>query len=470
MRILFLTPQLPYPPHQGTTLRNYNLIANLSLRHEIHLLSFVRSHDEITRATPLHQHCRSIEGVIAPRRPPWKRFLSLLLSPLPDMALRLPSAEFQAKLSATLQRVPFDVVQIEGIEMAYPWMLEVGNWKLEVRSWKLDDGTRHPASNLQRPSSNIQYPISIFDDHNAEYVLQQRAFEADIRQPRRWVAALYSLIQWKKLSRYEATICRLADRVVAVSEADKAALQRLVSGLEVTVVPNGVDVEYYASADIRPAPLPSRSLIFTGKMDFRPNVDAILWFYREVLPLIRKKVPDTHFYIVGQSPHRRILRLADDPAVTITGYVDDVRPYIAAASIYVVPLRIGGGTRFKVLEAMAMGKAIVSTSLGCEGFEGLVPGRELCIADAPTEFAQWVIELLDDAPRRERLGQAGRRFVEERYDWRHIVPKVEELYETAQERALGNSGELRGTRGNLGELGGTWGNLGELRGTSCEWQ
>ena len=415
MRILFLTPQLPYPPHQGTTIRNYNLIANLAPRHEIHLLSFVRSQDEIARATPLHQHCCSIEAVLAPRRSPLKRFLSLFLSPLPDMALRLPSAEFRARLAATLRRVPFDVVQIEGIEMAYPWMLEVRNWKLDYEAGP--------------PTSILQLPSSIFDDHNAEYVLQQRAFETDVRQPRRWVAALYSLIQWKKLSRYEAMICRLADGVVAVSEADKAALQRLVPGLNVTVVPNAVDVKYYTSADTRPSPLPPRSLIFTGKMDFRPNVDAVLWFCHEVLPLVRREMPDVRFYIIGQSPHRRVLRLADDPAVTVTGYVDDVRSYIAGACVYVVPLRIGGGTRLKVLEAMAMGKPIVSTSLGCEGFEGLESGRELSVADTPEEFAQQVIGLFDDASRRERLGRAARRFVEEQYDWRLIVPKLEQVYE-----------------------------------------
>ena len=420
MRILFLTPQLPYPPHQGTTIRNYNLIVNLAPRHEIHLLSFVRSRDEIDRATPLHQYCRSIEAVLTPRRSPLKRLLSLFLSPVPDMALRLPSAQFQTKLAAALRRVPFDVVQIEGIEMARHWMLE-------VRNWKLDSGVGHPTSNLQ-------LPISIFDDHNAEYVLQRRAFETDIRQARRWIAALYSLIQWKKLSRYEAMVCRLADRVVAVSQADKAALQRLVPDLEVTVVPNAVDVEYYTSAGIQPLPLPPHSLVFTGKMDFRPNVDAVRWFCQEVLPLVRRQMPDVQFYIVGQSPHRRVLRLADDPAVTITGYVDDVRPYIAGACVYVIPLRIGGGTRLKVLEAMAMGKPIVSTSLGCEGFEGLVPGRELLVGDTPAEFAQRVIELLDDAPRRERLGRAARCFVEEQYDWRLIVPKLEQVYEAGRWR------------------------------------
>jgi len=217
--------------------------------------------------------------------------------------------------------------------------------------------------------------------------------------------------------------------VVAVSEADRAALQRLVPGLDVTIVPNAVDVATYTSNDIQPSRLPPRSLIFTGKMDFRPNVDAVLWFCQEVLPQIRRKLPDARFYIVGQSPHRRVLRLADDPAVTVTGYVDDVRSYIAGACVYVVPLRIGGGTRLKVLEAMAMGKPIVSTSLGCEGFEGLETGQELSLADTQDDFAQRVIELLGDASRREKLGQAARRFVEQRYDWRLIVPRLEQIYE-----------------------------------------
>ena len=408
MKILFLTPQLPYPPHQGTAIRNYNLIANLSPNYEVHLLSFVHSRDELERAIPLHGRCRSIETVLAPRRSPLKRLLSLFLSPLPDMALRLPSAEFKAKLRTLLKRERFDVVQVEGIEMG-PYLEQV-----------VGSG-----------------PLVVFDDHNAEYVLQKRAFETDARDVRRWIGALYSLVQWRKLSRYEAALCRLADRVVAVSEVDAEALRALVPGLRVDVVPNGVDTEFYKpqgagdkgqvedrALPLAPCPL---SLVFTGKMDFRPNVDAVIWFCEEVLPLVRREVPGVRFYIVGRSPHRRVLRLAKDPAVTVTGYVDDVRPYIAAASVYVVPLRVGGGTRLKVLEALACGKAIVSTSLGCEGL-GLTPGQELLVADTPEEFARRVVELLRNPERREELGRAARRFAEERYDWRLIVPKLERVY------------------------------------------
>ncbi len=416
-KILFLTPQLPYPPHQGTTIRNYNLIANLAARHEIHLLSFVYAHDELSKAVPLRRCCCSSQAVLAPQRSSLQRLLSVFFSPLPDMALRLPSEGFRAKLVDVLRREAFDVIQIEGIEMA-----QYGLWLMAYGLWRMGDG--HHAE----PTATNHRPVLVFDDHNAEYVLQQRAFETDVRCPGRWSGALYSLIQWRKLSRYEREICLRADRVVVVSQADKEALLHLVPNLKATVIPNGVDIDYYRPDNVHPLTLKSCSLIFTGKMDFRPNIDAVLWFCQEVLPLVQAEVPEVHFYIVGQRPHHRILPLTTNPAVTITGYVNDVRPYIAGAEVYVVPLRIGGGTRLKVMEAMAMSKAIVSTSLGCEGFK-VTDGQQLIVADTPHEFARRVIDLLGDARARERLGQTARRFVERRYDWRLIVPKFDQVYE-----------------------------------------
>lgn len=275
-------------------------------------------------------------------------------------------------------------------------------------------------------------PLLVFDDHNAEYLLQQRAFETDARQPKRWIGAAYSFVQWQRLRSYERRACRTADKTVAVSDADAEVLRKLIPGLEPIVVPNGVDMEHYtASVPSLPAGKgPGEAdLVFTAKMDFRPNVDAVLWFAQEVLPLIRRKSPETRFWAVGKSPHARLAPLAEDPAVVLTGWVDDVRPYIAASGVYVIPLRIGGGTRLKVLEAMAMGKAIVSTALGCEGFD-LVPDQDLVIADTPSEFAAAVLALLRAPERREIMGRAARRFAGSRYDWRSIVPQLERVYET----------------------------------------
>jgi sugar transferase (PEP-CTERM/EpsH1 system associated) len=403
-RILMLTPQFPYPPHQGTTIRNYNLIAGLAQRHEVHLLSF--GDPMQSRGTPLDRICRSVRVIDAPRRGIRQRLMGLAFSRLPDMAQRLPSSEFAAALAEVLDREDLDVVEIEGIELA-PYLFQAAKMR-----------------------GNNRRPLLVFDDHNAEYILQQRAFETDARIPRRWAAAAYSFVQWRRLRTYERRACLAADRVVAVSETDTQAICRLIPDLQASVVPNGVDMAYYTSPapplEQQAGPGPD-DLVFTGKMDFRPNVDAVLWFADQVLPLIRGAAPGARFWIVGKDPHPRLAALSHNAAVVLTGRVDDVRPYIAAAAVYVIPLRIGGGTRLKVLEAMAMGKAIVSTSLGCEGFD-LKADRELIIADEPIGFAVAVLNLLRDPERREHFGRAARRFAGSGYDWRIIVPELEQVY------------------------------------------
>lgn len=397
MKILFLTPQLPYPPHQGNTIRTFNLMVNLVPRHQIHLLSFVGTPQELGQAGPLRKLCRSIETVTIPPRSSLKRALSVFLSSQPDMAGRLSSGEFASALREWVRREKFDVVQVEGIEMA------------------------HYVGGLFEKEATAR-PLLVYDAHNAEYVLQRRAFETDRSDPRRWMGALYSLIQWRKLQRYEGRTLRSFDRVVAVSSADRCTLERLVPGLEIEVVPNGVDTCLFQ-------PMASREgeeLVFTGKMDFRPNVDAVLWFCQKVLPLLRERLPQLRFYIVGQSPHRRVLSLRRDPRVIVTGRVEDDRPFMAQARLYVAPLRVGGGTRLKILRAMAMGKAIVATSLACEGIE--LSGGEVVLADTPEAFAEAILELWEDPVRRRKLGERGRALVETRYDWRSLVPSLEEVY------------------------------------------
>jgi glycosyltransferase involved in cell wall biosynthesis len=296
-------------------------------------------------------------------------------------------------------------------------------------------------------------PIVIFDDHNCEYMLQKSYARVDARIPRHWPGALYSLIQWQKLWRYEAQVCRRAHHVLAVSRTDAQALEQLAPNLTVTVIPNGIDTSLYEPAchvvtresDAGRSP----SLVFTGKMDFRPNVDAACWFADAIWPRVRAEVPEARFYIVGQRPHPRLDRLRADTATTLTGWVEDVRPYIAGATVYVAPLRMGSGTRLKLLEAMALGSAIVSTRMAAEGLTDaeseLVPregraadpasgfvandrGLILVDDDDPAAFANAVIALLRDPARRSRLGIAAREFVERHYDWRVIVPRLEALY------------------------------------------
>jgi sugar transferase (PEP-CTERM/EpsH1 system associated) len=402
--MLFLTPQLPYPPQKGTALRNWGLISGLSARHEIAVLSFLDPGQSGAIADPLTEAC-SIETVEPPTRTLRDRLRGMLTTRQPDMALRLASDTYGKRLAEWLARGSFDVVQIEGIELA-PYLDVID------AVWPTSD--------------RVERPLVVFDNHNCEYVLQERTFLTDLYSPARWPTAAYSFVQWRRLRRYEAQICRRADRVLAVSQADARALRRLVPSLEVAVIPNGIDTRVYLPATVEPR-TGGYSLVFTGTMDFRPNVDAVLWFTEEVWPRIRAEVPDVHFYVVGQRPHRRLGSLREDRGVTVTGWVEDVRPHIADATVYVAPLRMGGGTRLKLLEAMAMSKPVVATRLGAEGYP-VTDGRQLILADSPAEFAQVVVALLDSPARRAELGQNARTFVERRYDWRVIVPYMEQVY------------------------------------------
>ena len=212
MRILLLTPQLPYPPHQGTTIRNFNIIRHLAPNHSITLLSF-GTLAELENAAPLRALCHHIVIASYPARSMAQRAINTLSSPLPDMALRLQSRTMHAQAGKVLSEEMFDVVQIEGIEMA-------------------GFGMSVPARGA---------PTVVFDDHNAEYVLQRTAYEADAHRVTRWHAALYSLIQWKKLARYEREICRRSDCVIAASDTDARAIGALGSAKSIAVIPNGVD-------------------------------------------------------------------------------------------------------------------------------------------------------------------------------------------------------------------------------------
>ncbi len=397
MHILLLTPQRPYPPHQGTTLRNFNLVKELAKRHTVCVLTFLEPDQAPDDPGPLPRLCEWVESLPVPRRSAGLRLRQMLTTARPDMSLRLWSPQLAGRLAARLQEKPFDVVQIEGIEMA-PYL---------------------PLIELTQPR-----PLIIYDAHNAEWILQQRACLADLKNPARWPAAAYSWVQWQRLRRYEAALLGRVDHTIAMSRPDEVALREVASHAPITIIPNGVDLAAYAEFQGDPI---RHDLLFTGKMDFRPNIDAVLWFGQRVLPLIQARRPGVTFAIVGQRPHPRLEALRGRPGVTITGYVEDVRPYLAGATVYVAPLRVGGGTRLKLLEAMMMRAPIVSTTVGAEGFP-VTHGRELILADEPESFAAAVLDLLPNPVRRAELGAAGRAFAEAHYGWDRLVPHLEEIY------------------------------------------
>jgi polysaccharide biosynthesis protein PslH len=234
----------------------------------------------------------------------------------------------------------------------------------------------------------------------------------------------YAHRELKLRRREELRACHRMDRVLTVSEEDRRALRTELPGLEAAVVPNGVDLERFS-----PAGEPKgASAVFVGKMDYRPNVDAVRWFCAEVLPRVRAAVPGFVFTVVGSRPVSAVRELGRLPGVRVTGRVAETRPYVRDAAIAVVPLRAGSGTRLKILEALAMGRPVVSTTLGCEGLD-TVDGAHLAVADSPEGFAERVVRLLRHDGERARLGRHGRQLVAERYGWTASVARLEATYE-----------------------------------------
>ncbi len=398
--LLFLTPQPPFPPRQGTAIRNWGLLSGLARNHQVDLLTFTEDAGGRVHVV-LRALCRRVATVAMPQRSMGARLGTLLRSSQPDLALRLHSDAFAARLRELLRDDAPDVVHIEGLELA----------------------GYLPIIRKAAPNARV-----IYDAHNAETVIQQRAFRTDVRRPRRWPAAFYSWVQAARLASYEREVVQSVEHVLCVSAEDAAVLREL-AGVEPLIVPNGLSLIDYQG--ILPAQLGDetgdRVLVFTGKMDYRPNVDAVRWFAAQIFPRIRAQHAQAQFVIVGQRPTAAVQALAAQPGIAVTGAVAEVQPYVAAASVYVAPLRMGGGTRFKLLEAMALHRAIVSTTIGAEGF-AVQAGRELLLADEPAAFAEAVLSLMADPPRRAAMGAAGRAFVAAGYDWLTIVPTVEALY------------------------------------------
>jgi len=264
----------------------------------------------------------------------------------------------------------------------------------------------------------------IIDQHNIEHELLQRTYQRERAGLRKW----YNLLESRLLKPVEIERCRRSDVVLVTSERERLAWKNMLPRNVIEVVPNGVDIEMFQGTWLEQE-VPGR-IIFTGAMNYYPNIDAVLFFAQHCWPLIQARVPGATWQIVGSNPSPEVLKLAQFPGVTVTGWVPDVRPYLAAAEVAIVPLQIGSGTRLKILEALAMQKAAVSTSVGCEGLS-VESGKQLIVADQPEAFAQAVVDLIRKPEMRIELGTAGRSLVEAEYSWgrcgtklMHILEKV----------------------------------------------
>jgi glycosyltransferase involved in cell wall biosynthesis len=400
MRVLLLTPALPYPTHQGGALRNFGVLRGL--REAGHRISLFSVHDGTipVAATPLDELCERIVTVSPPQRSAARRLRDLVLSGHPDLALRLETPESRERLRDLLTGTRFDLIQFEGLEMAIYQGL---------------------ARQLQ-PQAKL-----IYDAHNAEHALQRVIARVEGGSRKRAAAALYSQVQARRIARFERAICASANAVIAVSQEDADALQAFRPNGKVYVLPNGIYADDYSDPPQQRLELGSHIMVFTGKMDYRPNVDAMLWFDSAILPLIQERIPDAKLYVVGQKPHASLHSLRDRDHVEVTGWVAEVQPFLHAAQVYVAPLRMGSGTRLKILEAMAAGCAVVATSVATSGLDAEAHDA-MIVADDARAFAQTVIDLMGDPERRSALGEAARTVVRRRYDWSALIPCLLGIY------------------------------------------
>ncbi len=387
MRILFLSAWFPYPPNNGSKLRIYNLLRGLAEHHEVTLLSFADQSDVDPNAPALRFLVRDLHVI------PWKPFTPNswrarfgFLSLTPRAVVDTYSPEMASQIERTLSDSDYDVI---------------------IASQMGTAAYGHLFQNVPALFEEVEITV---------------LFEQFSRAPSPWRRFRYGLT-WAKHRRYLARLLRHFQACTVVSEQERKLLSRAVPDHPpIEIIPNGVNLNDYRNIHEEPEP---NTLIFTGAFTYSANHDAMTWFVGQVYPLIQAQVPDVHLYITGNHADKP---LPPADGVTRTGYVDDVRPLVARSWISLAPLRVGGGTRLKILEAMALRTPVVATSKGAEGLD-VQDGEHLLIADTPQAFADAVIRLLKDPALRQRLTDNAYQLVREKYDWAVIMPRFLHLIE-----------------------------------------
>jgi len=389
MKILMMSPWLPYPPNWGFAKRVFHVLEVLGRRHELTLLSYTAPDDDPEAVAVLRQHCTAVHTVPAPSFALGKRAAQAMsvFSPRSFQRQTIHSAAMQAKLDALSAATAFDVIHVESSQLA--------GFRFDPR------------------------PRLVLDEHNIEYELYYRMYQTETSAARRW----FNWLEYAKFKREETASWRAADGCVMTSQREADVLAGIVPGVPSAVVPNAVDTDFFAPVETAVEP---DTVVLTGLMKYRPNVDGALFFVRDVMPRLLSRRPDTTFYIVGGEAPPEVLRLASRNVV-VTGRVDDVRPYVHKAAVFAVPLRMGSGTRLKVLEGLAMGRPMVSTTLGCEGID-VEHGRHLLIADGADAFADATLQLMTRPDLARHLSAEGRALMLQKYRWEHAVEALEAFY------------------------------------------
>jgi len=391
MKLLWVKTDFLHPTTRGGQIRTLELLRCLHRRHEIHYVAFNDPNEPegLERANEYSSKAYPIDYQLVDKGSPafLIELIAGLFSKIPVTIQRCRSEQMRAEIERLTQQEHFDCVVCDFLS---------------------------PAPNLANLSSCVLF------QHNVETVIWQRRTE----HASDWLRRLYLKLQAERMFRYEGEVCREVRKVIAVSETDADLMREWFGVKRADAVPTGVDSEYFQARG--PVP-PAADLVFVGSLDWAPNIDGVDWFQREVLPLILQRKPDCSVAIVGRKPPKAIQELSTRyPGIQVTGTVPDVRPWLWGSKVSIVPLRVGGGTRLKIFEAMAAGIPVVSTTIGAEGL-GARDGDTIRIADTPEDFAKACIALLDSSDERERLRSRALQMVTEQYSWEAVAGAFEKL-------------------------------------------
>jgi len=398
MNILYLAHRIPYPPNKGDKIRSFHQIKHLSQRHTVHLACLMDEKEDAQYIKDLGQYCASVEVVY--RKPTVTKLLaaSALLTNKPLSVVSFYSWELQEKINRKIATEKFDVIFVFSSAMA----------------------------EYVRYVDHIPKMIDFVDVDSEKWRLY-----ADYRPfPLSWIYRMEA----RRLADYEREIANTFNHSIFISQKEASFLQEQACVRSVSVVPNGVDQQYFFPRE-EERPTSSMDVVFVGMMDYFPNVDAVLYFCQDIFPRIQASVPTVRFSIVGRNPKRAVKKLMREPHIIVTGSVPDVRPYLTRAAVAVAPFRIARGIQNKVLEAMAMGVPVVGTSLAFQGL-GISPQDGIRQMDDPDQFAQAVITLLKDHQEQRSCVRRARQYVERHHQWNDQGTQLDHLIcETVTEAA-----------------------------------
>ncbi len=385
MKILFLANRIPYPPYRGDKLKIYNLAKRLCHKHELHLVTFIQDKKELEYRFELTKIFKTINFVYLPK---WLSALNCirgLVNGNPFQVNYFNSPAMRRLLNDVVRSHQFDAVHVQHLRMAQ-YMAE---------------------------HKDLPRILDLPDAFSLYWERRQTVKKGFAR-------AFFEKVESKRVLKYESIINEY-DMSLACSTEDINYLKQKHHSDNINLLPNGVDIDMFTAGGHDYSN--STTLLFTGNMDYAPNIDAVIYFSKEILPQIRAKFPDVHFVIAGQHPVKKVQDLAND-FITVTGFVKDLAPVYNSASIVVAPLRFGAGTQNKVLEAMAMGVPVVCSNIGFNGL-GIESGQGAIMQTAPEKFAESVIQLLSSAQLRQQVGEAGVNVIHSRFGWNAIATQLE---------------------------------------------